>query len=106
MLQYGVDDTQGVLLANATFLAESGEDHPEISEEMTGIVATGNPFPEGLVGLQTGKGRRLEDRRFGGLWRQRCCRHGALLHKRVALSLPASPRGGKAFRRSARRPLR
>lgn len=51
MVQYGVDDTQGVLLANAAFLAESGKDHAEIREEMAGIVTTGNPFPEGLVGL-------------------------------------------------------
>jgi len=71
MLQYGVDDTQGVLLANAAFLAESGKDHAEIGEEMAGIVAAGDPFPEGLVGLQAGKGGRLEGRRLGGLGRQR-----------------------------------
>ena len=71
MVQYGVDDTQGVLLANAAFLAESGENHTEIGEEMTGIVAAGDPFPEGLVGLQTGKGGRLEGGRFGRFQHQR-----------------------------------
>ena len=71
MVQYGVDDTQGVLLANTAFLAESGEDHPEIREEMAGIVAAGDSFPEGFVGLQSGKGGRFEGRRWGGLGRQR-----------------------------------
>ena len=71
MVQYGVDDTQGVLLANTAFLAESGEDHAEIGEEMADIVAAGDSFPEGLVGLQTGKDRRLEGGRFGGFQRQR-----------------------------------
>ena len=71
MVQYGIDDTQGVLLADTVFLAESGEDHTEIGEEMAGIVAAGDPFPEGLVGLQTGKGGRFEDRRWGGLCHQR-----------------------------------
>ena len=71
MVQYGINNTQGVLLANTAFLAESGEDHAEIGEEMAGIVATGDPFPEGLVGLQSGKGRRLEGRRWGGFQRQR-----------------------------------
>ena len=71
MVQYGIDDTQGVLLANTAFLAESGEDHAEIGEEMAGIVAAGDPFPEGLVGLQAGKGGRFEGCRWGGLGRQR-----------------------------------
>ena len=71
MVQYGIDDTQGVLLANTAFLAESGEDHAEIGEEMAGIVAAGDPFPEGLVGLQAGKGRRFEGCRWGRLGRQR-----------------------------------
>jgi len=71
MVQYGIDDSQGVLLANTVFLAESGEDHAEIGEEMAGIVAAGDPFPERLVGLQTGKDRRLEGGRFGRFQRQR-----------------------------------
>ena len=63
MVQYGINDTQGVLLANTAFLAESGEDHAEIGEEMAGIVAAGDPFPKGLGELQAGKGGRLEGRR-------------------------------------------
>ena len=70
MVQYGIDDTQGVLLADTVFLAESGEDHAEIGEEMAGIVAAGDPFPEGLVWLQqSGKGGRFEGCRWGGLGR-------------------------------------
>ena len=71
MVQYGVDDAQGVLLANSAFLAESGKDHTEIGKEMAGIVAAGDSFPEGLIGLQAGKGGRLEGGRFGGFQRQR-----------------------------------
>ena len=71
MVQYGIDDSQGVLLANTVFLAESGEDHAEIGEKMAGIVAAGDPFPEGLVGLQASKGGRLEGGRFGRFQRQR-----------------------------------
>ena len=70
MVQYGVDNTQGVLLANTAFLAEPGKDHTEIGEEMAGIIAARDPFPERLVWLQIGKNRRLESGRFGRFQRQ------------------------------------